>query len=89
MMLEAVRPAGIDLVHLVVDGVHGYRHGQLELACHVLGDLLPFFQALGVCDLELVVGDGLAVGGMSLADVDNVDVGLVLVRLVQLFDGAD
>lgn len=74
---------------LIVDRIDQDRNRKLDGLGEFLRDGLPLGERLGVGDLKLGRCAARAAQRVGLADIDDVDVGLVFVRLVQLLDRTD
>jgi len=90
--VQPIRPTGVRFPDAVVESVHQHRQRDLEVFHEVLGDAFPLGECLRVGDEDFIT-DVLrylsAVGGMRLADVDEVEVGVVRVVLKEFLDLTD
>jgi hypothetical protein len=87
--IYAVWPTGIRTLDLIVDRIDQDRHREPDFLGEILSDFLPLGERLGISNLKLRWSAPLAPQWVRLADIDDEDVGLVLVRLKKLLDRTD
>jgi len=87
--VHTVRPAGIGVLHLVIDRIHENRDRKFDYFGKLLSNLLTFGEGLGIGNFKLLRGLKFTAKGMGLANINDVNVGLVLVRLIKLLDRTD
>jgi hypothetical protein len=87
--VHAIRPASVGLLDLVIDRIDENGDRKIDGLGELLSDLLPFGERLGIGDFELERGLAGAANRMRLTNVDDVDVGFVLICLIKLLDRTD
>jgi len=87
--IDAVGPARVGPLDLVIDRIDENRDGKTDLLGELLGYFLPLGQRFGVSYLELSRRLSRPADRMRLANINDVNVGLVLVRLIKLLDRTD
>jgi hypothetical protein len=90
--VEPFWPGGVGVVSGVVDVVYAEGNGIVEALDEVVGDGYALSESLGlgVADVVLHVGLHLPfVGGMSLADIDRQEVGVIFIVVVNLHHVTD
>src|SRR5438034_7585330 len=87
--VHAVRPAGIGALDLVIDRIDENRNRKFNYFGKLLSNVLPFGERLGIGNFKLRRGLATTTNWMCLANIDDVDMGFVLVRLIKLLDRTD